>query len=630
MEPMALSLSDEAQTQRWSVERVGAPTTLRLAQLRRVGSFSSDHEQGEEDVASVQHTAKGWQITRHAAAIDIAVQRDFGGFPGFTVRLRDPGAVALLCHRDTVTFSCAQTANEARLTVELSPGAATDDDEELSDAESEELCDDHGEAAHEDGGDEETADFVPEFQRLSQESAERFSQSQRSLGSQTSNADSAAPIGSQSSVGSACSWEEPDSLELDSGSDLEDSSDFAAAPRAAPDAGAAKAKAKASPAMIRYSQEERGATAQEPGGGMSAGALASSFALLGGAPGPAPMSDPTTAEVAREMEERVGASGEAAPWSCDSCHYLCSGLASSCELCSAPRGPPTAAAATVTDTIVDLTDDSVAATVPASTGGAKRDQARAQVAPKQQTKRRKLESLPRAQATANAATAAIATASAAAAVTATAVTASAAQAAASAARPAAAKQGKGRAGAHGQPDRRKTASDFKNGLGPLPPVTLNMDETVPSREVKVGGADGVLVHWPAALHPSRPQVCCEHTPHIATTSAQVLTGLCRDTAAAHAPRRGRARCRPPRAARKPDRHRQNACAAEHLPRHAVGAAGGGEGGEEALLAALGLCQPDTRTAGPGDARAQAPAVRSSRYFRARVLCAAARFPSREP
>ena len=30
---MALSLSDEAQTQRWSVERVGAPTTLRLAQL---------------------------------------------------------------------------------------------------------------------------------------------------------------------------------------------------------------------------------------------------------------------------------------------------------------------------------------------------------------------------------------------------------------------------------------------------------------------------------------------------------------------------------------------------------------------------------------------------------------------
>ena len=32
---MALSLSDEAQTQRWSIERAGPPTTLRLAQLRR-------------------------------------------------------------------------------------------------------------------------------------------------------------------------------------------------------------------------------------------------------------------------------------------------------------------------------------------------------------------------------------------------------------------------------------------------------------------------------------------------------------------------------------------------------------------------------------------------------------------
>ena len=602
---MALSLSDEAQTQRWSIERAGAPTTLRLAQLRRVGSFSSDHEQGEEDVASVQHTAKGWQITRHATAIDIAVQRDFGGFPGFTVRLRDPGAVALLCHRDTVTFSCAQTANEARLTVELSPGAATDDDEELSDAESEELCDDHGEAPEDGGDDEETADFVPEFQRLSQESAERFSQSQRSLGSQSSNADSAAPIGSQSSVGSACSWEEPDSLELDSGSDQED---FAAAPRAAPDAGAAKAKA--SPAMIRYSQEERrGAAAQEPGGGMSSGALASSFALLGGGCGGA---GPEPTEVAREMEERVGASGEAAPWSCDSCHYLCSGLASSCELCSAPRGPPTAAA-TATDTIVDLTDDSVAAAVPASTGGAKRDQAQAQAAPKQQTKRRKLESQPRAQAaaTATATTTATATASAATAVTATAVTASAAQAAASAtARPAAAKQGKARAGGRDQPDRRKTASDFKNGLGPLPPVTLNMDATVPSREVKVGGADGVLVHWPSALHPSRPQVCCEHLRSHLRSRRPALNSsqVCVVAGAAHASRRGRARRGPTCPARKPDRHGQNARAPEHVPRHAVGAAGGGEGSEEALLAALGLCEPDTRTAGSGDPRAQAPAV----------------------
>lgn len=60
-----------------------------------------------------------------------------------------------------------------------------------------------------------------------------------------------------------------------------------------------------------------------------------------------------------------------------------------------------------------------------------------------------------------------------------------------------------------QPDRRKAASDFKNGLGPLPPVTLNIDETVPAREITVGGvhgSDGLVVHWPGDLRPSRPQL----------------------------------------------------------------------------------------------------------------------------
>ena len=62
---------------------------------------------------------------------------------------------------------------------------------------------------------------------------------------------------------------------------------------------------------------------------------------------------------------------------------------------------------------------------------------------------------------------------------------------------------------HKQPDRRKAASDFKNGIGPLPPVTLNIDETVPACEVKVGGlhgSDGLVVHWPRDMRPSRPQL----------------------------------------------------------------------------------------------------------------------------
>jgi hypothetical protein len=53
------------------------------------------------------------------------------------------------------------------------------------------------------------------------------------------------------------------------------------------------------------------------------------------------------------------------------------------------------------------------------------------------------------------------------------------------------------------PARRKAASDFKLGLGPLPPVTLSLDQRVDSREVSAGG---LRVLWPAALHPSRPQL----------------------------------------------------------------------------------------------------------------------------
>jgi hypothetical protein len=67
----------------------------------------------------------------------------------------------------------------------------------------------------------------------------------------------------------------------------------------------------------------------------------------------------------------------------------------------------------------------------------------------------------------------------------------------------------GKGASRKQPDRRKAASDFKNGLGPLPPVTLSMDDTVPAREVQVGGvdgSDGLVVQWPRDLRPSRPQL----------------------------------------------------------------------------------------------------------------------------
>ena len=72
----------------------------------------------------------------------------------------------------------------------------------------------------------------------------------------------------------------------------------------------------------------------------------------------------------------------------------------------------------------------------------------------------------------------------------------------------------GKQQAAGQTDRRKANSDFKNGLGPLPPVTLMMDDTVAAREVHIryaGGAAsdagaGLVVHWPQGLHPSRPQL----------------------------------------------------------------------------------------------------------------------------
>ena len=71
------------------------------------------------------------------------------------------------------------------------------------------------------------------------------------------------------------------------------------------------------------------------------------------------------------------------------------------------------------------------------------------------------------------------------------------------------------------PPRRKAASDFKAGVSDLPPVTLALDHSVPSRAVAIPvpacteqgaewgcdvGASVLNVRWPEALHPSRPQI----------------------------------------------------------------------------------------------------------------------------
>ena len=187
------------------------PTVLRESQVAAAGRALSltDHphwqEQPEDlppeddaEVATLERIPSGWQLTRHSQRFGIAVQRAFGGHE---VQLPMPGSVALLCHGDVLWFSLRDTGGKlypkdgaARLRVELPISSGRDGDS--SGDESEELGD--TECAVSDGdadciGTGAAGGFLPVFQRLSQESAERCSQSSQSSAQLTH------PLSSQSS-----------------------------------------------------------------------------------------------------------------------------------------------------------------------------------------------------------------------------------------------------------------------------------------------------------------------------------------------------------------------------------------------------------------------------------------------
>eukprot|EP01052_Picozoa_sp_SAG31_P022816 SAG31_NODE_1836_length_7126_cov_8.436175_6_plen_211_part_00 len=111
--------------------------------------FQQDHD--ADPVLTLEHSQAGWQITRNGG-LPVVIRRSFTECP---IILAVEGAVAILCHKDQISFG-----GDALLEVQLPP--AVSGIRNHADSESDDCA----------GQDELEEEFLPEFQRLSQSSSQ--------------------------------------------------------------------------------------------------------------------------------------------------------------------------------------------------------------------------------------------------------------------------------------------------------------------------------------------------------------------------------------------------------------------------------------------------------------------------
>lgn len=156
---MALHLLTPAGV-RWTA-RDDLPTTLSRRQLSQAGLLPSEgaapncNIAEDEDVLALESTTAGWQVVRNGS-IPVLIRRSFGGRQ---LHLRLQGAVALLCHKDLISFGGGgQTGHlEVKLPAPVNSFG--------SDGSESDCCP---------GGEEQQEEeaFLPDFQRLSQDPAQ--------------------------------------------------------------------------------------------------------------------------------------------------------------------------------------------------------------------------------------------------------------------------------------------------------------------------------------------------------------------------------------------------------------------------------------------------------------------------